>query len=30
MKIEKLMDLEMGSNPNDWSITEIEAKFIWL
>jgi hypothetical protein len=29
-QIEKLLDQEAGSNPNDWPITEIEAKYIWL
>ena len=30
LQIENLLEQQTGSNPNDWPITEIEAKYIWL
>jgi hypothetical protein len=30
LQIENILEQQTGSNPNDWPITEIEAKYIWL
>lgn len=30
MQIENMLEQQTGSTPNDWPITEIEAKYIWL
>lgn len=30
MQIDNILEQQNGSSPNDWPITEIEAKYIWL